>query len=1488
MTTVSNISLEELVAPSSYDTSLSRLYKEAIRIGVPVKFLLIRPGNELKALAATSFDLENWSDGTSTYPEPNFMTTFVFIRELLLEDNELSVTQIWEFLSEFDYNPLELVPMWLHAIPEYRSEQAAQNSSLLQQVRVFMQNLGEPFEAQSMADIINYYQSVWLPKYQEEYQRDVQTLQEYVSAQEEISGITPLSHSGLTIDTVVITYDYQVAQGVNPLPDIFNSSVSSYLAPFIQYNIKPIKGNADKIERFYKVYKGKSLDTRPDYNKTVLLSDQASRSETIYLNVWQGTDYYDPDLGTETNEAEEEARTGTKGGFGKVSISLINEVKNSTLIRVRFMAPQTDQVNEETIMRRIHNHIPGLTMPGTSSNLPDILTGQPESIEELQVSGGFIIYNINLVELIFFDLVMNDPLFSSYLYLEESGKSFAEKTRLNIHYRGAATDVSVGGKEAKRKSSVSATINEQMIKAGEKFFISSENRIYTAQEDFPILDVKITRASSRRIASQFLDVLARLFRRYIIEGDTILNRYLTLVPSYQDVIALKEQAATPEEPARERSVRGSGRTVQRLQSLAPDIFVVGWARDCQPVSRQPKPISPEEIPYWKNQQIQTSQGLEQRQIMGFPKDRHQVILVCPDDREPYPGVRQNKKGKNKDIYPYLPCCFNKNQMARPNTNLNRYLRGELKPKAKSVPPGHIMTTDKLLEPERVGEIHTTVSSFLKRYDEQEAGNFLRYGVTRSYNSFIHCIALARGIPEYFSATDREEWANQFRANLFNMSFPSRQAGISNYEQLYPEALRQELYDMNNQNIIEKAVNEDEFFDPLLFYRALELIFDCNIYIFSLIDQDHDRGLKTSLLQLPRSKYFHAHPPSPDKPVVLVLRYWGSESNALTYPQCELIVDRQQDETVMQFGNNMNILLYPALTFVGRTISWQIYENGERLPIMSSRLNIYSAINYNLLFGNIPIIGQVIDNAGKARMFALAPEYNPDTQSFSPLRIFVNVLPTAPLNVREFSPVDVSNELPPYQKTIELFGNPTSATVSTDQRYLTGLWFPMGDIQYGFYCPCTAISWTSVQEQYSDLNTTSEMSALTVNIPRDIQMGESPIQRIRLLTRAAKFINQIVKYLYLLADKPRDIFTFLTTIGLLISSEQRPDSLQLYKVSDIPRILPLPQSNQNPVESVLTQLARINPTMFYNNKLLIYDQQMLEGLSYQLTHFQKEIEGIPFEPTRLRQLQNYYDQKSAFNFNPESEFLLGTLREFNVWMNTYVPSPSLPKRTIQNLKQNIQSKLNPNAFFYQEPYIFQRSDNRTPGSSYNPMADRFYLIQNVAGGNFRRAINVAYTWFTERRNTGFTTEPYEGPEPSRPQTGEPLSIEAPVTEDGEPAAPGEQEELQTTIVPKALGNQALTIQSPPSPQIGGVSPVRAASQSGLSNIPSQPGPIVSLGRNPIVSAPVLPAHIIHRISPGGGIIIELNNSNVDPAQPMPLALEILNYGNNTYAAMLPIL
>jgi hypothetical protein len=74
----------------------------------------------------------------------------------------------------------------------------------------------------------------------------------------------------------------------------------------------------------------------------------------------------------------------------------------------------------------------------------------------------------------------------------------------------------------------------------------------------------------------------------------------------------------------------------------------------------------------------------------------------------------------------------------------------------------------------------------------------------------------------------------------------------------------------------------------------------------------------------------------------------------------------------------------------------------------------------------------------------------------------------------------------------------------------------------------------------------------------------------------------------------------------------------------------------------------------------------------------------------------------------------------------------------NLKDHIQMTLSPNSYLFPEPYIYY-------GGNLNPdtiAQQDYYIVQNVAVGDFLRAINVAYTWIKHKINLGYAAEKYK--------------------------------------------------------------------------------------------------------------------------------------------------
>lgn len=73
--------------------------------------------------------------------------------------------------------------------------------------------------------------------------------------------------------------------------------------------------------------------------------------------------------------------------------------------------------------------------------------------------------------------------------------------------------------------------------------------------------------------------------------------------------------------------------------------------------------------------------------------------------------------------------------------------------------------------------------------------------------------------------------------------------------------------------------------------------------------------------------------------------------------------------------------------------------------------------------------------------------------------------------------------------------------------------------------------------------------------------------------------------------------------------------------------------------------------------------MLQGIVYQLKRFVKDIVGLPITANQLHEIRGYYKVKEDFKFNPDSEFLLGSLKEFKLWRRIYMSLPDLKEKIV---------------------------------------------------------------------------------------------------------------------------------------------------------------------------------------------------------------------------------
>jgi hypothetical protein len=1331
---------EVLTIPESpFDNEISLLYKVAVSLRQPRRYIIVRPATEadvgvvpiIRGLAfipvhdLMALILQQPPENPDINPlldiyqilneiSPDFKITpndvAMFYYELQLEHGR-TAEQIFPVVRQF-YDNLEA-----EAVRNFEKEHKHQTAPQL--------SLGFR-DVREMTDQYVF----WHSQFEQYLNQDAQTLAVIEEIQSILESRQPVRASPLTIENVTISMSPTLTETQRPVNgddgiDLFNLSQPSETTPLIQYNERGTTPSSESENRYYKLYRGEVTYPTPNYEELIPPATAAALAPAMYLTVWAPETLHP--------RVTKSDRRLPKDAFTRAVYLL----QNNTLT---VSSPITPTQTENIIRDRL------------SAALPMISLGPSH---EIKVRGTFYLYNFEISEVSLLDMILNDPLMNTYLYVEESMYSYAEKKRLYIHYKSLLSTLESRQGEEKGEtsnmSSVSAKLKQLYVESGSQFVEITPNG--PAQIDLapgtPYVQVRVTRADSREVAAQFMEIFRRLldyYREKRQELDTFYRAFIPEIASIppqvklgripkdvptprqlppevprhvetleeieeetREIEEVPDSTSIPESPGSQDLTaqptvtlpnrRGSGK-LQQLQNYAPDVFVSGVARHGCQSKAQVVPVPENEIEnrngmlIWRDHPFQRGDQLIDRQVLSFPPENPRYYFACPTDELPYPGVKKNAINSNATAYPFIPCCYGRNQMA-PNVNsgYNQYYRGRRREAvATTSRVTNRLRTDKVLDPGKAANVPMAINTLLRQYSE-ESKDFVRFGVPRTLNSLIHCVCLALDIPEYvrFSVEGRENYVIRVRQHIL--------ATIS------PSLLRQELYDFPDEEIMRQLADRTIFFDPRLYYRAVEETFNVNLYV--LTPAENGAGQ----LELPRFKIFHARPLRLDRPTVLIFKHSGARTSTLPYPQCELLVDYDSGtNTVRQlFGPSMTQLMHTALLTINMTMSWAI-ESTE----LVARRNLFSIINYNsLLPEGLSLSGQVLDDYGKLRALIGS------TPSGKTLSIIL--FPSQPENLPAIPQPDNSD----VELAVATYGQPiavsrgspnvVSPAPSEPNDVVTGLWYPLLDLTTGLYVP---ISPTSLPE----------LMDLPIGPPNPLSpsSGESVVARVRRLRRTLDRILQLVRWLFSLSQvtterppSPRQFVEEYFAIG-----EETTDSATYYDLSTVPRRLPEARS----VEEAITQMEQIVPTLFSQGRIIMYSPEFAAKILGKLEEFYRQARPLPHEPGWVvpTQITGYYQEETDFLPQVNVAIFLSEA-DIRSWLR------SITRAGVQYLV--ISNHLDLSMALVEDPYLYIAPDGK------------IYLIQNVFAGEKNRALQVALTWSQNYVNLGFRAPPYnDGPLP----------------------------------------------------------------------------------------------------------------------------------------------
>lgn len=473
--------------------------------------------------------------------------------------------------------------------------------------------------------------------------------------------------------------------------------------------------------------------------------------------------------------------------------------------------------------------------------------------------------------------------------------------------------------------------------------------------NIPYLRVKITKSRNISVVENFMEVMKRIFSIYENLEPEIIKEYQEFIPYFGKKSKLKE--------VKERD---------RLKDIVPELFEKGkYARFC---ANLPRIVSEEEA----------------KQINDYilfpktPEEGSQHYYVCDHHQEhSYIGIRKNPNEKSN--YKYVPCCYKIDQKQKETSLYSKYYQNKESDKEKI--QQRVIKTNKFLT-NAYGLLPRPIERIFETIDIDEDNIYYRYGFKRSNNSFITCILKAMNI---------KSKAKKERQDLINIIY---QTGICS----------QELYNYTKEEI-ERILNDDKsYFDPKLFLRVLESVYNCNIILFD----------DTNIILPNHTKSYLRY--DNKLPTILVYENKGSESDMAEYPQCELIIRYNQNGINRSFSNNDKII----------KDVWNIYEDiYDSYDYSSHNRKVFLPINENL------IVGQYIDVYGKCRKLVL--------NMFDNKNIILHTPPIPPLKVPKVSVIEEKYPLNLAFNVIAELGTNVNNQIINEEKEIEELSFMLGNV-----------------------------------------------------------------------------------------------------------------------------------------------------------------------------------------------------------------------------------------------------------------------------------------------------------------------------------------------------------------------------------------------------------------------------------------------------------
>lgn len=1030
---------------------------------------------------------------------------------------------------------------------------------------------------------------------------------------------SPITYDRMTIVIYPRIKDNQNGNLRRIVPDdgfeIFNNAHVSVPVPCITFT--DVSGTRTKF------YNTPNVNIKQNFKNLVIPPNNNYESGQIICRMWTRVEIDDEEI--EVNESPIDS-------FVDIYIDL---KQNYFLIEIKIERSSSDVEKE---LSEIKNRILGrlsVTFPTVSFDNNEIA----------QLRGEYNIWDFDIDETSFLHMIMNEEIMSNFLYIEETNEPYQFKSGLHVFFHSMYHRELILDRYACINTKLILKRADLINNEYKQIYNFSDGTIITKQFDpnkkvVPYVYFEIKGRNNEEI-QLFYHIFKLLMCYYLHNQKKTLSYIYSYVPSAKSLKSKLKKTTQ-----RKKKEDDYGRLL-RLKTAAPDVFVKQYPRRCQK-AYQPDIVSDEEAKILKK---------NKKTVLRFPgKNGTNYNFYCPSKEIPSIGVKANFDLSNHEDYPWIPCC----SVDKPSEgNLKKFKNGELPERKCNQSRSSPGKTSKYLCSESVALVPLITEELLKNTGFD---NLLRYGITLSKNSLIHCVLTAVHDKNYLKSSKKNEYVKKVRNYIRSKVFPG--------------LLKQELYDRTDEEIM-KSLEEEEFFDSLVFYRTLEEIYNINIFVFVM-----KRGEVQGGLEIPRFDSFHIHSKR-NRKTVLVLKNYGSESNALTYPQYELIVSKSKKKIVTTFGEEISDRCLNIINSLVKYEMWRISSDPEMYQ------NIYNKINH-LQSINFQPVGQWIDNLGKARIFNF----------FGDFYFTLVTLPSQPENLPMINlQTDIYHAK--GEDIIKIFGTPNSVYRSDNK--IKGFWYNILGLTDAEYIPV-------IMEDTLDLPD-NQISPLVIQVKH-----EGDAHRLARLKKTLSILIQLLKWVYHVGRsttnyyKPDNMFRYFEVL------ENEPeDTSTIYDFSNVPRVLPI----KNTVNSAIKFLEEVAPSFCKNKKIIMYNENFLNKIKNVLIDYHNTQIDTKFEAKEYY-IKGFYEYGSDFNIQPHTKLFMNT-EELSNWYNNVQFGI---KSNYNVIKKFVDPKVMP---FQIEPYMIE--DN----------LGKIYIVQNTPyydSKSLDHALSIANYWYNYNVNIGF--------------------------------------------------------------------------------------------------------------------------------------------------------